>query len=390
MSLPPRELVQTAARVASSKGLDPVLVCAVIAQESAWDPRAYRFEPHINEASYGLMQVLESTARWMGLTGDVERLYDPETGITVGCDYLVWLRNFYKNDGDVRKMLGGYNAGPSNWQIATAYIESVLIKLPYYRNLLAQYSETPMERIVPRNGTWPVSQVYGVNPEAYAKFGLNGHNGEDYAIVTGTKLHAIQAMDMVEVAYDDMGYGLYVKGIVADEQFPEDTGRHWLFAHGLIDGPSGGWQTFVAPGQHVEAGQLLMLSDNTGNSTGPHLHLATRNPVHDRGDGMLGYEDPAPVLARIQAVLTPEPTEPPPPWDGLWRELVGQRDALAAEVSGLNGTTAELRAQVANWQAESDFNRRKMLVLLDYLYQLERSRRVKKGTADGLLAGVTR
>jgi len=37
-------------------------------------------------------------------------------------------------------------------------------------------------------GDFPLSQAFGVNKNAYKKFGLLGHNGIDYAIPNGTKL----------------------------------------------------------------------------------------------------------------------------------------------------------------------------------------------------------
>jgi hypothetical protein len=55
---------------------------AFVQIESSFNPRAYRFEPHLHKASYGLMQLLYSTACQMGYNGgNVKDLYDPKTNL---------------------------------------------------------------------------------------------------------------------------------------------------------------------------------------------------------------------------------------------------------------------------------------------------------------------
>lgn len=73
---------------------DPALVMAVMQIESAFKPLAYRAEPHINDASYGLMQVLYSTAVDRGFGGPAEGLYDPETNIRIGMRHLKWSHDY--------------------------------------------------------------------------------------------------------------------------------------------------------------------------------------------------------------------------------------------------------------------------------------------------------
>ncbi len=80
------------------EGLDPTLVAAVVEQESDFDPRAFRAEPQIGDASRGLMQVLFGTANWMGYTGDADGLLEPENSLRYGCKYLRYLLHRYGDD----------------------------------------------------------------------------------------------------------------------------------------------------------------------------------------------------------------------------------------------------------------------------------------------------
>src|ERR687896_339502 len=90
-----QEILASAVGAAQRDGLGPVLVAAVIEQESGFDVHAFRAEPQIGDASRGLMQVLYGTAKWMGYEGDPEGLFDAETSLRYGCVYLRYLMHRY-------------------------------------------------------------------------------------------------------------------------------------------------------------------------------------------------------------------------------------------------------------------------------------------------------
>lgn len=80
--------------------------------ESSFRPNAYRFEPRLNEASYGVMQLLLSTARMMGFNDHAADLYNVANNIHYGCKYLTHIAQYlYDNLG----------YGASMPQIAAAY-----------------------------------------------------------------------------------------------------------------------------------------------------------------------------------------------------------------------------------------------------------------------------
>lgn len=151
--------------------------------------------------------------------------------------------------------------------------------------------------VLPFAQEFPISQTYGQNVDTYRRFGLaRGHNGTDFAVVGGTPLYAPDG-GVVTLGNDPPGYGHYVEIDVPD-------GPHagqWLLAH---------MQSFaVSDGQTVSEGQLLGYSDNTGFSTGPHLHLGFRPLGYDRNDGMYGWVDPLPYLGGGAVIgHPPEPT----------------------------------------------------------------------------------
>jgi soluble lytic murein transglycosylase-like protein len=94
---------------AKSHGLDPALVKAVVAVESAFDPRAVS-----PKGAVGLMQVIPGTAQRYGVSADAKRtieqkLMDPTINVRVGTRYLADLLRRFENDTTLA--LAGYNAG---------------------------------------------------------------------------------------------------------------------------------------------------------------------------------------------------------------------------------------------------------------------------------------
>jgi soluble lytic murein transglycosylase-like protein len=142
------KLVALARRAASTEALDEALVCAVVEQESGWNPWAMRYEPlffskyvaplytnnkvgateaYARGFSWGLMQVMGQTAREIGVNAlHLSALCDPATGLGIGCKVL---RNKLEAAaGDVRKALLAWNGGAN-----PDYADEVLARVPKYR-----------------------------------------------------------------------------------------------------------------------------------------------------------------------------------------------------------------------------------------------------------------
>lgn len=90
--------------------LDPNLIFATIMVESGGDTYAIRHEPKLNDASYGLGQILYSTARGIGYRGKPEGLYDPKTNIYLIAKYHK--RNFDRyQELNALELTTAYNTG---------------------------------------------------------------------------------------------------------------------------------------------------------------------------------------------------------------------------------------------------------------------------------------
>lgn len=131
-------------------------------------------------------------------------------------------------------------------------------------------------------GNFPITQDFGANPQAYdARYGIKGHNGIDFGCPTNTPVVSSADGIVARTDFDAGGYGKFVT--------INHDGYATLYAH-LND-------YIVKPGDKVVAGQLIGHSNNTGNSTGPHLHFGVK-PIDSQGNktladnGYSGYIDP--------------------------------------------------------------------------------------------------
>jgi soluble lytic murein transglycosylase-like protein len=112
-------------REASARwGVPFTWIKAVIGTESNFQVMAHREEPQINDASYGLMQLLSATAAGLGFTGDPEDLYIPEVNIDLGTKLLSQLRGRWGDD--FRRVYSAYNSGsPDRWETSPQVLHNV-------------------------------------------------------------------------------------------------------------------------------------------------------------------------------------------------------------------------------------------------------------------------
>jgi len=95
-------------------GVPAPLIKGVIAKESSFNPNAMKSEPHIHDASRGLMQVLYGTAKDLGYKGTAEGLLSPSTSIQYGTMLLA--ENIRRSEranvtNPVANAVSAYNAG---------------------------------------------------------------------------------------------------------------------------------------------------------------------------------------------------------------------------------------------------------------------------------------
>ena len=91
--------------------IDPILVMAVIKQESRWNINAKG-----RHGELGLMQILPNTARWISQKNNINYsgandLLNPNLNIRLGIAYLSWLKKRLPNKEDY---ITAYNMGPKN------------------------------------------------------------------------------------------------------------------------------------------------------------------------------------------------------------------------------------------------------------------------------------
>lgn len=132
-----------------------------------------------------------------------------------------------------------------------------------------------------------ITQKWGVNGDVYSRFGFKGHNGVDFRIFdengsrsTYGKSYAPHHGKVIEARLDANGYGWYVK--------IENDKEGSILAHHKV--------LHVEKGDKVKQGDLIGTTDNTGWSTGSHLHWGYFTKPRDRNNGYGGTINPIPII----------------------------------------------------------------------------------------------
>lgn len=149
----------------------------------------------------------------------------------------------------------------------------------------------PLQKIGITPGIY-LTQVFGANPSMYAQFGLKGHNGVDWGCPTGTPVYAVHD-GIISFDTETTNYGTgYGKDLWL--HFAEDgVVYECVYAH---------LNSYEGMPRQVKAGDVIAYSNNTGYSTGPHLHFGIRKllngSVVDYNNGYFGYIDPLPFFGK--------------------------------------------------------------------------------------------
>ena len=101
----PLELATRIHNASRDAGLDPVLAFGLVNTESSFRRTAVSWA-----GAVGYTQVMPATARWMEPTVRRGDLFETDTNLEIGFEYLSYLLEYY--EGDVRLALTAYNRGP--------------------------------------------------------------------------------------------------------------------------------------------------------------------------------------------------------------------------------------------------------------------------------------
>lgn len=190
--------------------------------------------------------------------------------------------------------------------------------------------------IKPFREEFRLTQGFGENPASYAKFGMKGHNGLDYGLPTGTQIVAPHGGKIIETSSDPTGYGNYIK--------IENDKEGSVLAH---------LKSFqVRVGDMVSEGQPIGISNNTGNSTGPHLHWGYYLFPRNRQNGYAGFIDQIKLIVQsmpqseLQAQLDAMRKERDENWNKYQQALADKRTsetALQKQIDTLKGRVDRIR-----------------------------------------------
>lgn len=151
------------------------------------------------------------------------------------------------------------------------------------------------------------NQRFGGNPDTYKQFGLAGHNGDDLMTYHGQPVYASHdGLAFYEID-GNQGHGVVIRSNDKYEYKGTEVFFKTIYWH-LCDSTKE--PKFKSPiedkPKQVRAGDLIGYADNTGFSTGDHLHYGLKpctstEPYNtwynfEQNNGYLGAIDPEPFF----------------------------------------------------------------------------------------------
>lgn len=277
-------LIERAA-AACDQGLAAGVLAAQLDAESNFNPNAMSYEIKGGvkvPLAKGIAQFIDSTWESSGIDGDGDGdrdVWDPADAIPSQGKMMCGLIRTAKKHPDysgspIELALSGYNAGwgwvdyykgvpPPRFADGQTY--------NYVKDIMANVARlTAPDSSGPpgMSGEWtkPVNASIGTGYRVPGGMWSSGyHTGIDFAVSTGTSIHAIGPAKVVSAGWG----GAYGNEVVLQHA----DGVYSQYAHmSRVD---------VSAGQTVAGGQVLGLSGDTGNTSGPHLHMEVRTgPVY--------------------------------------------------------------------------------------------------------------
>ena len=120
-------------------GVEPALIKAHIKQESNWDVNASRYENKLKDSSWGLMQVLLTTAKSILNNPNlaITELIQPAVNIEAGTAYIAQNLSRF---GNMRDAIAAYNAGSPRLNkdgkyINQSYVDKVTNNYNLYKSM---------------------------------------------------------------------------------------------------------------------------------------------------------------------------------------------------------------------------------------------------------------
>jgi murein DD-endopeptidase MepM/ murein hydrolase activator NlpD len=161
---------------------------------------------------------------------------------------------------------------------------------------------------LPFKGTFPHTQGIGARPSVYAKYGLEGHDGDDWVMPWGTELYSPVNGKVLSTGNDPNSWGIFIQLWDPQQKILVNLAHLSSLA--------------ISQGQTVSKGQKVGTSGNTGFSEAPHLHVAvaftdSAGNRQNTSNGFKGWfsilDSSRFTLENLGSPTQTQPTTPPSP-----------------------------------------------------------------------------